>query len=70
MKTMRTMLIGLDVSHGGSKSVVGFAASINPQMSQYYSEYFIQSKNQELIRDRLLEKFKGALDAFGRNHGG
>jgi hypothetical protein len=29
----RTMLIGIDVCHAGPQSVVGFSASINPQMS-------------------------------------
>lgn len=41
MESMRTMLIGIDVCHAGPKSVVGFAASINKAMSQYYSEYLI-----------------------------
>jgi hypothetical protein len=30
---MKTMLIGIDVCHAGSRSVVGFAASTNPNMS-------------------------------------
>ncbi len=35
---MRTMLIGIDVCHSGPTSIVGFCASINREMSQYYSE--------------------------------
>ena len=38
----RTMLIGVDVCHSGPNSVVGFVATINKGMSQYYSEYFLQ----------------------------
>jgi hypothetical protein len=41
MDNLRTMLIGLDVCHAGSKSVVGFSASINKEMSQYYSDYIV-----------------------------
>ena len=38
---MRTMLIGIDVCHEGKNSVVGFAASNNKEMSQYYSQHII-----------------------------
>ena len=41
MSKMKTMLIGIDVCHAGPSSVVGFAASTNPEMSQYYSEYIV-----------------------------
>lgn len=41
LKNKRTMLIGIDVCHAGAQSVVGFSASINPEMSQYYSNYII-----------------------------
>ena len=41
MDNMRTMLIGIDVCHAGSKSVVGFSASVNKDMSQYYSDYIV-----------------------------
>ena len=40
----RVMLLGLDVCHAGDKSIVGLSASTNPQMSQYYSEHFVQKK--------------------------
>lgn len=40
----RTMLIGIDVCHAGPQSIVGFSASTNQQMSQYYSDYLIQRK--------------------------
>lgn len=41
MQNMRTMLIGIDVCHAGPTSVVGFAASTNPEMTQYYSQYLV-----------------------------
>lgn len=37
----RTMLIGIDVCHAGPQSIVGFSASVNKEMSQYYSDYLI-----------------------------
>jgi thiol-disulfide isomerase/thioredoxin len=40
----RTMLIGIDVCHAGPNSIVGFSASTNKEMSQYYSEHIIQKK--------------------------
>ena len=36
-----TMLIGMDVCHSGPQSIVGFCASINKEMSQYYSEKIV-----------------------------
>ena len=44
MKSMRTMLIGIDVCHSGPNSIVGFAASTNKELSQYYSEFLVQKK--------------------------
>ena len=41
MDSMRTMLIGIDVCHAGPTSVVGFSASINAEMTQYYSQYLV-----------------------------
>ena len=38
----RTMLIGIDVCHaGGNNSIVGFAASVNKELSQYYSDFIV-----------------------------
>ena len=37
MDSKRTMLIGIDVCHAGPASVVGFSASTNRAMTQYYS---------------------------------
>jgi hypothetical protein len=44
MNNLKTMLIGIDVCHAGFKSVVGFAASTNPTLSQYFSDYLVQPK--------------------------
>jgi hypothetical protein len=41
LNSMKTMLIGIDVCHSGRKSVVGFAASTNKYMSQYFSDYIV-----------------------------
>ena len=39
-----TMLIGIDVCHQGENSIVGFCASINQEMSQYYSHKIVQKR--------------------------
>lgn len=44
-----TMLIGMDVCHSGPTSIVGFCASINKQLSQYYSEKICQKRGQEIV---------------------
>lgn len=40
----RTMLIGVDVCHAGPTSVVGFSATTNPELTQYYSQYLVQKR--------------------------
>ena len=42
MKQLRTMMIGIDVCHAGPASIAGFAASTNPETTQYFSQYFVQ----------------------------
>jgi hypothetical protein len=42
--SLNTMLIGIDVCHAGRESIVGFCASINKTMSQYYSEKINQKR--------------------------
>lgn len=51
----RIMLLGIDVCHAGDRSIVGLSASINPQMSQYFSEHFIQKKGQEIVLADMKE---------------
>jgi hypothetical protein len=55
------MLIGIDVCHAGPRSTVGFSASINYSMSQYYSNYIVQKKGQELIKKELGNLLSKAL---------
>ena len=64
----RTMLIGIDVCHAGPKSIVGFSASINPEMSQYYSEHFVQQKGQEIVKDRMKDLIKSAIASFANSN--
>ena len=68
MDEMRTMLIGIDVCHAGPKSVVGFAASTNREMSQYYSEYIVQAKGQEIVETQMKDSLKKAIEVFAASH--
>lgn len=65
----RTMLIGIDVSHSGAQSVVGFSASVNSSMSQYYSDFFVQKKGQELVTTDMRASIVKAIEVFQENHG-
>ena len=68
MDRMRTMLIGIDVCHAGPSSIVGFAASTNKEMSQYYSEYIVQRKGQEIVQTQMKESLKKAIEVFAEHH--
>ena len=70
MKSLRTMLIGIDVCHAGSKSVVGFAASTNPALSQYFSDYLVQPKGQEIVKDKMINLIRKAINCFKKLHKG
>lgn len=67
--SMSTMLIGIDVCHAGPSSIVGFCASINREMSQYYSEKINQKRGQEIVDRQLKESLKRALGCFEDRHG-
>lgn len=43
------MIVGYDVSHRGSTSVVGFCASINRNLTQFYSNFFKQEESHQEI---------------------
>ena len=60
----KTMLIGIDVCHAGRESIVGFCASVNKNMSQYYSEKINQKRGQEIVDFRLKEALKRAIAVF------
>lgn len=62
--TPYTMLIGIDVCHAGRQSIVGFCASINKNLSQYYSEKIVQKKGQEIVDKQLKDAIRRALEAF------
>ena len=44
-KKAKTMIVGYDVSRRGSSSMVGFCASINRNLTQFYSNFFKQDEN-------------------------
>ena len=62
------MLIGVDVCHSGGNSIVGFAASTTREMSQYYSDFIVQKKGQEVVDAKLANCIKKAFDVFASNH--
>ena len=70
LEKKRTMLIGIDVCHAGPKSVVGFSASINSQMSQYHSDYIVQKKGQEIVKSDMKRCIEDAIGAFKLYHEG
>ena len=64
----RTMLIGIDVCHAGPQSIVGFSASYNTEMSQYYSDFLIQKKGQEIVQDNMKDSIMQAIKLFAKHH--
>ncbi|KAL5017639.1 hypothetical protein ScPMuIL_007228 [Solemya velum] len=65
------MVIGVDTYHDASKkscSVVGVVASINGNMTRYYSRVFFQQCHQE-IADALCVPIVGALKKFQEYNG-
>lgn len=66
--SLKTMLIGIDVCHSGPTSIVGFCASINKNMSQYYSEKINQKRGQEIVDKQLKESLKRAMACFQDRH--
>ena len=68
MNAMKTMPIGIDVCHAGGNSIVGFAASVNKEMSQYYSDFIVQKKGQEVVTSQIKSCIKAAVDVFAKNH--
>ena len=60
----RPMLIGIDVCHEGQQSIVGLSATINPEMTQYHSERFVQKKGLEIVNANMRESIEKALKVF------
>lgn len=65
-----TMLIGIDVCHAGQQSVVGFSATTNKELTQYYSDYIIQKKYQEIVQDKMKQSIEEAIRLFATSHNG
>ena len=59
-----TMLVGIDVCHQGSQSIIGFCSSYSRAMTQYFSHVAFQKRGQEIIPEKLEECFTLALKAF------
>lgn len=68
MESMKTMLVGIDVCHAGGNSIVGFAASVNKELSQYFSDFIVQKKGQEVVNAQIKECIKSAIEVFSKNH--
>ena len=60
----RPMLVGIDVCHEGAQSIVGFAASVNAEMTQYKSDCFVQKKGQEIVVSNMESTIEAALKLF------
>jgi len=62
-----TMVVGMDVCHDtgpkGGRSVVGFCASLNKDLTCYYSRVTLQDSKQEMI-DGLKLCMNGAITAY------
>ena len=70
MDKINTMLIGIDVCHSGRNSVVGFAASTNQAMSQYYSDYLLVPKGTEIIDNKMKDLIRKAIACFEKSNNG
>jgi aubergine len=66
----KVMVIGIDVCHAGKKSVVGFTASKNASLTQYYSDIIIQPKFQEIVKKDLDRCLSSSIDAFQKENNG
>ncbi|XP_010347563.1 piwi-like protein 3 [Saimiri boliviensis] len=65
----RTMFIGIDCFHdivNRQKSIAGFVASTNTELTKWYSECVIQDTGEELVKE-LRTCLKAALDVWCEN---
>jgi len=58
------MVIGIDVCHSGKNSVVGFCATTDQSFNHYYSNFLVQKKYQEIIKQDLDFCMDKALKSF------
>lgn len=61
------MVVGYDVSHKNETSMVGFCASINDKMTQYYSDYWETQENLEVV-DTIHKRLEEAIKQFTRKN--
>lgn len=71
-----TMIVGIDVHHSGelgsqrqTGSVVGFSASLDADVTKFYTDQRVQTPGQEIIAN-LRPCFAGALEAFKKENNG
>lgn len=60
------MVVGIDTYHDSAskrRSAVGFVASINKNLTKYYSRSFLQDQNEELAKG-LNSALTGTPDLF------
>ena len=50
--------------------MVGFAASINRELSQYFSEHIVQKKGKEIVETQMKDHLKKAISVFAKHHDG
>lgn len=63
------MIIGYDVSHKADVSMVGFCASINAKMTQYFSDYFETTAMLEVV-DNIHLRIQEAITQFKKQNKG
>uniref|UniRef100_A0A2K5ZJ95 Piwi-like protein 1 n=1 Tax=Mandrillus leucophaeus TaxID=9568 RepID=A0A2K5ZJ95_MANLE len=65
----RTMFVGIDCFHdivNRQKSIAGFVASTNAELTKWYSQCVIQKTGEELVKE-LQTCLKAALDVWCKN---
>jgi hypothetical protein len=65
-----TMLIGIDVCHKSAQSIVGFVATIDKNLSQYYSQVILQKKGQEIVDQHLTAALHTAIETYRQRNKG
>ena len=66
----KVMLIGIDVCHAGSNSIVGFVATTNTSFTSHYSDIIIQPKYVEIVKKDLDKCLSRAIYDYQKNSGG
>ncbi len=61
------MLVGYDVSHKENTSMVGFCASVNAKMTQFFSDYWETKEGVEVV-DTIHLRVEEAVSLFKKNN--